>query len=167
MEIPSNIRAYVKQFYDTTPLTEQYLNSQDIQALRRAYYNQEDMRNYVGDDSFRASYIDPQSIRYNNYRRKNNRPDSFEDSVIGNVVNSLFDADYRMGSLVGSANYHADKNGNVIITDRYDFNKGIDLQNANPLYKALHWAGTNLGKPYDVNINLGNPKNWYNEWQED
>ena len=160
MEAPSNIRAYVKQFYDTTPLTEKYLNQQDIQALRRAYLNQEDMRRYVGDDNFRASYINPQSIRYNNYTRKNNRPDSFEDSVVGNIVNSLLDPDYRMGSLVGSANYHIDKNGNVIITDRYDFNKGIDLQNANPLYKTLHWAGTNFGKPYDVNINLGNPKNW-------
>lgn len=160
MEVPSNVRAYVKQFYNTTPLTEKYLTPQDIQALRRAYYNQEDMRRYVGDDSFRASYINPQSIRYNNYSRKNNRPDSFEDSVVGNIVNSLFDPDYRMSSLVGRANYHIDKNGNVIITDRYDFNKGIDLQNANPLYKTLHWAGTNFGRPYDVNINLGNPKDW-------
>lgn len=162
MELPTNIKMYLRQFSSNpSDIDERYFKPDELQAIRNAIKSREDIKTYAG--TYTPDNRNPNYIDYDYYRMGNpsfNKADSFEDNLLGNIVNSMQSPVYNASSAIGSAYYNIDKNGNVTIDDRYDFNKGIPLGNANMAYKLAHFLGTNLGKPYNVKLNLGNINNW-------
>lgn len=70
----------------------------------------------------------------------------------------LFNPSYSAQMSVGSADFDVDKYGNVVLRDIYNVNKGTGL--ANPLLNTVHETIKLLGKPYPININLGNINDW-------
>ena len=65
-----------------------------------------------------------------------------------------------MVDVLGRFFYNIDKNGNVIINDRYDVNGNEGR--LNPKAIILNGATALGGTPYNINLNLGNPKTWGN-----
>jgi len=162
MELPTNMKMYLRQFsQNPTDINESYFKPEEIQAIQNAIKAREDIKAYAG--TYTPDNRNPNYINYDYYRMGNkqfNKPDSFEDNLLGNIVNSMMSPVYNVSSSIGSAYYNIDKNGNVTLNDKYDFNKGIPLDRANTAYKLAHFLGTNFGKPYNVNLNLGNIKDW-------
>ena len=160
MDTPINIKMYMKQFNNSSTMTEKDFDKPTLDAVRKAILAREDIKKYSG--TYSPDNSNPNYINYDYYRMGNNMstPDSFEDSPIGNIVNSFKSPAYRASSSIGSAYYNIDKNGNVTLNDVYNFNKGISLDNANLAYKLAHFLGTNFGKPYNVKLNLGNINQW-------
>ena len=160
--LPTNMKMYLRQFSSNpTDVNENYFKPEELQVIRNAIKARENIKAYAG--TYTPDNSNPNYIDYDYYRMGNpsfNKADSFEDSLLGNIVNSMQSPVYNASSTVGSAFYNIDKNGNVTINDRYDFNKGIPLDNANLAYKLAHFFGTNLGKPYNVKLNLGNINQW-------
>ena len=160
---PTNMRAYKRQFQNKpSDITEQYFKPAELEAIKNAI--KERQRDIADAGTYMPDGSSPYFIDYNYFRRGNpefyNKPDSFEDGILGNIYNSFTSPTYNATSTLGRAYYNIDKNGNVTINDKYDFNKGIDLENSNMGYKALHFLGTNAGQPYNIKLNLGNINTW-------
>ena len=78
-------------------------------------------------------------------------------------------SNYRNASLpmqgtIGAADYYFDKNGDVILTDKYDFTQDSILS-PDSVYKipaliAKFAQKTGIATPYNTKINLGNPNTW-------
>lgn len=66
--------------------------------------------------------------------------------------------DFFMQGTIGAADYDIDKNGNVTLKDRYDFTQDKIKDIAHYSLPAL--VAKAFGKPYDVNIKLGNINDW-------
>ena len=161
MELPTNIKMYQRQFNSNpSTVTEKDFKPDELQAIRNAILAREDIKRYSG--TYTPDNSNPNYINYDYYRMGNpsNLPDSFEDTPLGNIINSFKSPSYRASSSLGSAYYNIDKNGNVTIDDVYDFNKGVGLDNANLAYRLAHFLGTNFGHPYNVKLNLGNINKW-------
>lgn len=159
--LPSNVRMYRNQFIPQyKPLTESSFTNADLDALRRAVANQMQYNNEYS----KLGIPTKNAINYGSYTRKqtqgNPRPDSWEDSTVGMIVNSIIDPDYRMSSTIGRANYYVQPNGDVVIKDTYDFANLGNRHDSNKLYQFLHDYGQKYGTPYSFNINLGNPNDW-------
>ena len=67
-----------------------------------------------------------------------------------------------MQTSIGSAKYTIDPKGNVILTDRYDINKGTNMKD--PITNLAHTAVKLIGKPFDIRLDLGNINNWNMEY---
>lgn len=163
MALPTNMRMYGRQFKSNpSDITEKYFKPEELQAIKNAI--KERQRDIADAGTYMPDGSNPYFIDYGYFRRGNpefyNKPDSFEDGILGNIYNSFTSPTYNATSSVGRAYYNIDPRGNVTINDRYNFNKGIDLQNANLGYKLMHFLGTNLGHPYNVKLNLGNINDW-------
>lgn len=134
--------------------TELDLDKDTLNALRLAY-----------NDSRK---VNPRVITYENYPMFNSKgewlPQSYEDSGIGLFVNTLFSPGYRASSTLGNINnIYKNKNGHVILKDKYDFDNisDEDYKRMNPVYRNVHRFAEKYSKPYDVEIDLGNPeKDW-------
>jgi hypothetical protein len=70
----------------------------------------------------------------------------------------LFNPSYSAQMSVGSANFDIDKYGNVTLKDTYDVNKNTHLSNKG--LDAVHQLVKMVGKPYPINLNLGNINDW-------
>ena len=75
----------------------------------------------------------------------------------------------QMAHILGKFDYHTDSNGNVIVTDTYDFNHNRGTTSPNALYnffrnKVAPTISTSSLQPddgkYHFSINLGNPQKW-------
>jgi hypothetical protein len=67
------------------------------------------------------------------------------------------DPNYFMQGTIGAADYSIDKDGNVVLIDRYDFTQD-KIGDAH--YSVPAMVAKAFGKPYDIKINLGNINDW-------
>lgn len=79
---------------------------------------------------------------------------------IGNTPMSshFIDPAIAMSNVVGRSFYKQDPSGNTVITDTYDFPKGMkmeDYKNWSKPFAAAHIIGETFGRSMPVNINLG------------
>ena len=102
-------------------------------------------------------------IQYENYNPI--KVDGEEWGGIAPIARTQFlpkfinDPSYNAQMSFGRANYTIDPKGNVVLTDRYNINKGTNL--ASPLGNVVHTVAKYLNKgAYDSNINLGNINDW-------
>lgn len=158
--LPTNLKFYFDGLTGNKRLhTNKDFRYEDILALR---------------DAVKSSTPRQGTICYDNYLQIEPRdgtyyymPNSFADSVTGMFKHTLASPDYNMASTIGNARYYTDNNGDIILKDRYDFNNASDedYKKMNWLYKMLHKTGEKYVKPYDIEINLGNPSTWgKREW---
>ena len=153
--------------YNTNDFSQEVLNQ-----LRQNIYNQEyDLKNRVSEilanAEWRKKYnrqkdYDPMLRREFSYRNYGSGDylDPFEMNAIqlAQKVYGNYDPKFVTQTTVGSGRYTIDPNGNVTVTDTYDFDKAKGMQSL--LANILHKGGSTWGKPYPVNIDLGNIKDW-------
>lgn len=65
---------------------------------------------------------------------------------------------YLMQGSIGAGDYSIDKNGNVILHDRYNFTQ--DKLGDGTHYTPMAMLGKMFGTPYEINLNLGNINDW-------
>lgn len=141
--------AYLKMFTDKEgkPLTNKDFNSGQIKQLQQAVYNKMFENDIPGYTQKIEAY--------------NNRPGMKDRDKINLQYNAVGYGNYpsgEMANVLGRFYFNKDKNGDVIVSDSYDFNN----HNANmidPRFLPII-LGRKYGTPYQINLNLGNPKNW-------
>lgn len=167
--VPVNIRQFLGHITgNREPLTENDLWPSDITAIQNAVKNSEE----------------PGKIQYGEYKpvgAANKWGIPLNDiGVAETLKRSWNDPAYRMETLLGGASYHLDNNGNVVVTDNYNFNakrKQVNalgpldiasyflhgITDANPLafgnFLGNYFGATDDEQGNPVNINVGPLKN--------
>ena len=116
----------------------------------------------------RDSYLG-RNISYENYNpiRLGDRVmgGSAPTSTTGNAVKALYynDPSYNAQNYIGRANYNITPTGDVVLTDRYNFNKGLHM--GSPILDILHTIGKyKRQNGFDTVLNLGNINDWNMEY---
>lgn len=162
-----NVKYFLKSLKGDTS-TVGSLTPENMQALRRAVVNSQ-KRLAQWENDFAKYGPDPEAEDY--YRMKKTPYIDYYDYSLGNKVmpfnnpsikailsDSKNSPDYNMATTVGRAYYKQLPTGEIWISDTYDFPKDIGV--ASPALQALQNLGANVGKPYRIEVNLGNPKFW-------
>ena len=163
----SNSRLALKSLLQNGNLVDNnFFSNKDIRELRQAIFNREwDLKNRKLDSVDNRA----REISYENYN-----PLLVNGRFVG--VAPLINTDtklrvnnypenqnnYNMQTSIGSAKYTIDPTGNVILTDRYDINKGTNMKD--PMANLAHTAVKLMGKPFDIRLDLGNINNWNMEY---
>lgn len=143
--------AYLKMFLDKQgkPLTNADFNEARLNQARQAVYNK----------MFEDNNIPGYYAKLDNY---NSNPNIKERDKINKASNAVGYGNYPKGSdmpnILGRFYFTKDKNGNILVSDTYDFNK-YNADKIDPRYLPMI-AGRKFGTPYNINLNLGNPKDW-------
>lgn len=160
----SNSRLAYKTMFDRsgTPVGNDFFDKQDLEELKQAIFNREwDLKHRELDNVDNRK----REISYENYK-----PLMIDGKYAGMAPFMSYDitervkkypynkANYNMQTSIGSAQYDIDSNGNVKLHDQYDVNKRTHIRNH--LLYIPHELIKHFGKPYDINIDLGNMKNW-------
>lgn len=159
----SNARLALKSlFQNDKPVDNSFFSNKDIKELQQAVYNRYwDLKNRQLDDVDNRA----QEISYENYRPlmvggKYAGMAPFLSNDMTSRVNNIPENrnNYNMQTSIGSAKYNIDPRGNVTLTDRYDINKGTNMKD--PITNIAHTVVKLFGKPFDINLDLGNINNW-------
>ena len=174
-----NIVAYkniVKEMFDNqmskTPraYSEKDFEEDILNQLRQNVFNQEyDLKNRASElmdvkrykDSIGETDYDPilrREFSYRNYGSGKHN-DVFEMGNIELLKNYIANDNpiFRTQATIGSGRYSIDPQGNVIVTDTYDFSKNKHMKNMADL---LHLLGAYKGNAFPIKINLGNINDW-------
>lgn len=146
--MPLAIRALANGITDGRTLTEADLTPEE-QSLIRQKIQTAELARKAGRPYDGVQYTD-----YNN-------PKTFNTVSTPEAIYRTFaDKEFNIVNSLGRFNYHTDKNGNIIVTDIYDFNADTSPKGngINATIRREYIEPNN--KPYNWNINLGNPKNW-------
>jgi hypothetical protein len=108
--------------------------------------------------------------------------EDYEGGTINqSLIKNLFSKNYNLKTLIGGGKINIDDNGNIVVTDKFDFNDAQDMNSladvknmfsgivsawqgkddkyAGGLYSALReamkWFGSAPGEGSDIKINLG------------
>ena len=158
-----NARLALKSlFHNDKPVDNSFFSNKDIKELQQAVYNRYwDLKNRQLDDVDNRA----QEISYENYRPlmvggKYAGMAPFLSNDMTSRVNNIPENrnNYNMQTSIGSAKYNIDPRGNVTLTDRYDINKGTNMKD--PITNIAHTVVKLFGKPFDINLDLGNINNW-------
>ena len=191
MLLPANARMLLKSVLMPTNVTESSFRPSEIQALRDAYANTQsriatpeaansrevlDRLSTVSPDEqvmskfgkgfvpselekeMLISSISP-TLQYSDYSVYKNG----SANGVGNmpVSKSFTDPSYAMATTVGRAKYFTDPQGNVHVSDTYDFPKGSNMEDYGAWsmpFKAAHTFGEMFSQKMPVDINLGKIK---------
>lgn len=186
-------RNYIRTFVYPRTMTERDYTKQELDALRQAVYNHEyelknmpdlkkkidTIRKYIAkNDNLNETpllkrYME-RTIDYPNYKQSY-APTDFGDRIPTNFNSATTDQyrrllnnndrSFMMQGTIGAADYDIDKQGNVTLTDRYNFTQ--DKITDGNHYSPLAALAKKFGKPYDIKINLGNINDWNNRYTYD
>lgn len=159
----SNARLALKSlFQNDKPVNNNFFSNKDIKELQQAVYNRYwDLKNRQLDNVDNRA----QEISYENYKPlmvsgKYVGMAPFLNNDMTSRVNNIPENrnNYNMQTSIGSAKYNIDSKGNVTLTDRYDINKGTNMKD--PITNIAHTVVKLFGKPFDINLDLGNINDW-------
>lgn len=159
----SNARLALKSlFQNDKPVNNSFFSNKDIKELQQAVYNRYwDLKNRQLDNVDNRA----QEISYENYKPlmvggKYVGMAPFLNNDMTSRVNNIPENrnNYNMQTSIGSAKYNIDPKGNVTLTDRYDINKGTNMKD--PITNIAHTVVKLFGKPFDINLDLGNINDW-------
>ena len=105
------------------------------------------------------------------------------DTMDKSLIKNLFSKNYNLKTLIGSGKITINDNGEIIVTDKFNFNDAKDAQSVTELLhmvseiggaalrnekynlvrKVGKWYGSGEGKGQFVNINLGDYRQYLNE----
>lgn len=164
-----NARYFIKSIVgDTAPVNT--MSQENLQALRRAVLNaQQRAADWQADvglhgvpyDDAGADYHKMMATPYIDYQdyELGGRMMPFDNPSLARILkDSKGSPAYNMATTIGRAYYTQRPNGDIYLTDTYDMPKDIGV--ASKGLQFLQDLGANVGKPYQINLNLGNPKNW-------
>ena len=117
-----------------------------------------------------------------------------QDTIDKSLVMNLLSKNYNLKTLIGSGKVSLNENGEIIVTDKFDYNNAKDInslddvkealsgivsafkgegenyQGYGGLYsairKAAQYIGSAPGEGSNVNINLGKPVSSYKDYEE-
>lgn len=150
---PLAIRAMANSLSDTpVNYTEADLTTNELDELRKAVHSAEMRR--LGGRPYNG-------VQYSNY----NNPITYSSMSLGELATNINNPEFNVINSLGRFDYHTDKNGNVIVTDTYDFNPtSTPKDNSIKSIIKRDYIEAN-SKPFNWNINLGKQNEWrlYND----
>jgi hypothetical protein len=183
--VPANVRAFLGFKAGTLKnVDEKFFNRNELQVLRDAVKSSmadfaklpkpkmpdrfsmdkdlgpkdmEDLRKWQAEhpsEKYRAHSGNKQFIDYDNY------PNNWTMKNHG-VFDWFTDPSTVVQTTVGGAMVEVQPNGDIVLTDKYDFDKGRKI--GDPFLNKLHQQGESTTGSVPVRINLGNPKTWGKE----
>ena len=160
-KIPANVRFFTTDVLGIdTPADNTYFTEDQIQILK--------------DSATSALDKGKKSMTYEDY--PSGKSDvSYQDKGIMELANKMMDDEFQMRTTIGAANLTIDANGDIILTDRFNFNDAQDVKDledaknaifdifgTDGAYKKIRkvgtYAGSGEGKGAPIEINLGQYK---------
>lgn len=121
--VPINMRQYADAALgDKTPLTESDLWASDLDAIKNAI-NNSDTSGVIGYGDYGA-----EPLEFSDWGNPESRGDGL--SMLDLIIKSYTDPKFRMETTLGLANVHTDTNGDVVVTDTYNFGATPELLDA-------------------------------------
>lgn len=160
--IPANAAAMYKFATGDgeTPMTEEYLNSSDIEVLQRAIAKAEsEGRDYITYNDYAGTNDEEYPRAYTQGRFGNgiSGREGYQDPSyrgINSLINMMAEPESRMLTTLGSAKFKKNEDGSYTITDNFDFNRGSE--EARFVVKDL-MERTGLGAEESMKRYLDNP----------
>lgn len=143
----SAIRALSNSLMGSANWTEQDFTPEELVQLRRAYQNSQrrlQTRGGVG------------GLQYGDYPD----PTSYSQTSLLELPKKLMSTGYNVTNTLGRAQYFTSPEGNVIIQDTYDFNPNATPKGNDILSIVRRNFIEPNAKPFNMNINIGNPNKW-------
>ena len=160
-KIPANVRFFTTDVLGIdTPADNTYFTEDQLKILRDSAVNSLDKGK--------------RSMTYEDY--PSGKSDvSYQDKGIMELANKMMDDEFQMRTTIGAANLTIDANGDIILTDRFNFNDAQDVKDledaknaifdifgTDGAYKKIRkvgtYAGSGEGKGAPIEINLGQYK---------
>jgi hypothetical protein len=160
-KIPANVRFFTTDVLGIdTPADNTYFTEDQIQILK--------------DSATSALDKGKRSMTYEDY--PSGKSDvSYQDKGIMELANKMMDDEFQMRTTIGAANLTIDANGDIILTDRFNFNDAQDVKDLEDAKNAIFdifgtegaykkirkvgtYAGSGEGKGAPIEINLGQYK---------
>tara|TARA_R110002072_G_scaffold293081_1_gene462169 strand:+ start:295 stop:825 length:531 start_codon:yes stop_codon:yes gene_type:complete len=162
-KIPANVRFFTTDVLGIdTPADNTYFTEDQIQILK--------------DSATSALDKGKRSMTYEDY--PSGKSDiSYQDKGIMELANKMMDDEFQMRTTIGAANLTIDANGDIILTDRFNFNDAQDVKDledaknaifdifgTDGAYKKIRKVGTyagsgeGFGAPIELNLGQYSPK---------
>ena len=160
-KIPANVRFFTTDVLGIdTPADNTYFTEDQLKILRDSAVNSLDKGK--------------SSMTYEDY--PSGKSDiSYQEKGIMELANKMMDDEFQMRTTIGAANLTIDANGDIILTDRFNFNDAQDVRDledaknaifdifgTDGAYKKIRkvgtYAGSGEGKGAPIEINLGQYK---------
>tara|TARA_R110000822_G_scaffold37412_1_gene104679 strand:- start:174 stop:704 length:531 start_codon:yes stop_codon:yes gene_type:complete len=162
-KIPANVRFFTTDVLGIdTPADNTYFTEDQIQILK--------------DSATSALDKGKRSMTYEDY--PSGKSDvSYQDKGIMELANKMMDDEFQMRTTIGAANLTIDANGDIILTDRFNFNDAqdvkdledaknaiLDIFGTDGAYKKIRKVGTyagsgeGFGAPIELNLGQYRPK---------
>ena len=160
-KIPANVRFFTTDVLGIdTPADNTYFTEDQLKILRDSAVNSLDKGK--------------SSMTYEDY--PSGKSDiSYQEKGIMELANKMMDDEFQMRTTIGAANLTIDANGDIILTDRFNFNDAQDVKDledaknaifdifgTDGAYKKIRkvgtYAGSGEGKGAPIEINLGQYK---------
>ncbi len=160
-KIPANVRFFTTDVLGIdTPADNTYFTEDQLKILRDSAINSLDKGK--------------SSMTYEDY--PSGKSDiSYQEKGIMELANKMMDDEFQMRTTIGAANLTIDANGDIILTDRFNFNDAQDVKDledaknaifdifgTDGAYKKIRkvgtYAGSGEGKGAPIEINLGQYK---------
>lgn len=166
--VPLNARMLVKgamnKFYNGGQrVDENYLTPQELNYLRKAWKQSVIRAIQAKGDYFPA-------VTYQDYDKVNNKDkptlnefDSNNLTLSKIIKRSYSDPAFVASTSIGKSRWYPQDNDEIVLTDTYDFIQGLGNYLPKSNYAKLHTFGEKFTAPYPVNINIGNPRDWWNK----
>lgn len=155
---PRELDEYRQAIYNKV-YEQQHYKDLDIENKLKNVYNGDipsDIGKYLSNNITYENYSPMYAFdEVGNVKRTPFTPGIKSSHILNQI---LFNPSYSAQMSVGSADFDIDKYGNVTLKDTYNVNKNTHL--ANKGLDAVHQLVKMVGKPYPININLGNINDW-------
>ena len=162
-KIPANVRFFTTDVLGIdTPADNTYFTEDQLKILRDSAINSLDKGK--------------SSMTYEDY--PSGKSDiSYQEKGIMELANKMMDDEFQMRTTIGAANLTIDANGDIILTDRFNFNDSQDVKDLEDAknaifdifgtegaYKKIRKVGTyagsgeGFGAPIELNLGQYKPK---------
>ena len=165
-KVPANMRFFASDILGIdTPATNKNFTSNQLSIMRDTALNALD-NDKLKDNK---TYID-----YENYPSGESDV-SYQDKGVMSLASKMLDDEFQMRTTIGGANVTVDEEGDIILTDKFNFNDAqdindledvknalIDILGTDGAYNKLRKIGTYMGSSYGkgapIELNLGKYK---------
>lgn len=142
-------QVYLNAFGDARDLTNSDFSDKQLQHIKQAIYNRmfEENNNPIG-------YYQKRDV-YNSKAKDRDKINTKPNAVgYGNYASGT-----DIPNILGRFYYNVNPNGEIMVNDLYNFDHNTEYLDPRRLPAII---GRKYGKPFNINLNLGNPNTWGN-----